>query len=53
MKQLKSSEYIPIDISWSEMITYIERATGIHPILISTILDAEEMFLRTKGVIVD
>lgn len=42
-----------IEIDVEKMADYIEKFTGIHHIIISTVLDAEEMYLRRKGVIVD
>lgn len=42
-----------IEIDLEKMAEYIEKFTGIHRIIVVTVLDAEEMYLRRKGVIVD
>jgi len=53
MTLFKPKEYLPIDISMSELIYFIEKQTGISPIIIATVLDAEDIYLREKGVIID
>lgn len=40
-----------IEIDLEKMAEYIEKFTGIHRIIVATVLDAEEMYLRKKGVI--
>lgn len=40
-----------VAIDMDEMIAYVEKVTGIHSIIISSVFDAKEMFLRLKEVI--
>lgn len=53
-KWLKETGQIDgIEIDPEKMAVYIEKFTGIHRIIVATVLDAEEMYLRQKGVVVD
>ncbi|KLU66785.1 hypothetical protein DEAC_c14530 [Desulfosporosinus acididurans] len=40
-----------MEIDMDEMIFYIAKITGIHFILVASVLDAEEMFLQSKGLL--
>lgn len=33
-----------------ELVNYIQEVTGIHRVIISSVIDAELMFLNSKGV---